>query len=242
MREELPREIADLLPPKRLEHLLFCVPTDIDDGGHAAALWLIATKSHLIVASEADASGEKPARLLRSIPYDQIGGYRVVAEVGSGYLQIKREEVWVDVLRYTNTLAAQFREVAHKLEQFRRRGQWNSADEVERSHECPSCGSRLPLHCDVCLTCAPNSKTFARVAGLLRPYAGTTAVIGVLSIIAVAIELAPPMLQKVLVDSVLEEDRDRTNMGQLLGMLAAIVAGLAVVRLLAAALAVWKAR
>ena len=80
----------------------------------------------------------------------------------------------------------------------------------------------------------------ARLWALLRPFRGSVVLLLVLSLGAVAIDLAPPMLQKVLVDRVLQADRAQHPQGQLLQLLLAIVAGLLLARLAATLVAVWK--
>jgi ATP-binding cassette subfamily B protein len=86
----------------------------------------------------------------------------------------------------------------------------------------------------------PRSRMTARLWALLRPFRGSVVLLLVLSLGAVAIDMTPPILQKVLVDRVLQVDRAQHPMGQLLQLLLAIVAGLLLARLAATFVAVWK--
>ncbi|HEY1064910.1 MAG TPA: ABC transporter ATP-binding protein, partial [Pirellulales bacterium] len=80
------------------------------------------------------------------------------------------------------------------------------------------------------------------VFALVKPYRGAAALMCGLSILAVAVELVPPMLQKILVDDILKVDPKRVQLNDLLILLAWIVLGLGAVRLVAALIAVWKGR
>ena len=86
----------------------------------------------------------------------------------------------------------------------------------------------------------PPLRMTARLWALLRPFRGSMVLLLVLSLGAVAIDLAPPMLLQVLVDRVLQADRAQHPVGQLLQLLLAIVAALLLARLAATLVAVWK--
>ncbi len=80
---------------------------------------------------------------------------------------------------------------------------------------------------------APRARwrTARRVGWLLRPFRGTVVLLLALSLVAVAIDLVPPMLQGLLVDHVLRVDPNVSGSGKLLFLLAAIVLGLLVIRI-----------
>jgi ATP-binding cassette subfamily B protein len=243
METSLPSEIANLLGTSNLQGraLLLAVRTDIDETGHATDQWLLVTEREIAVAVPSNRDKQQNARCVRTFRLDQIDGCRTQVEVGSGYLQVRQNQVWVDVLRFSNRLAQQFRDAQHKLEQLRRFRAFpvddlvadesasgeKSLDEKESSEGKPT---------------APSWQTLRRVFGLLKPYGSRAILIGFLSVVAVAIELVPPWLQMILVDRVLTEKHASTQVGPVLFTLAGIVGCLAVIRLIAAILSVWKGK
>jgi ATP-binding cassette, subfamily B, bacterial len=82
-------------------------------------------------------------------------------------------------------------------------------------------------------------RTARQLGALVRPFQGTVILLLVLSVVAVAIEVVPPLLQKVLVDQVLLAQMPEGR-SQLLWMLLAIVAGLLLIRIAAAVVGVMK--
>lgn len=81
---------------------------------------------------------------------------------------------------------------------------------------------------------------------MLRPHAGKAAWIGALSLVAVAVECLPPMLQKYLVDNLLSQGNGahkvKIELGGALMVLGVIVGSLALARAIAVGLAIWKAK
>ena len=85
-------------------------------------------------------------------------------------------------------------------------------------------------------------RTARRVGWLLRPFRGTVSLLLVLSLVAVAIDVVPPMLQGMLVDHVLRVDPNVSGSGKLLILLAGIVSGLLAIRVAATVVNVMKGK
>ncbi|MDB5340192.1 MAG: transporter related [Planctomycetaceae bacterium] len=243
MDAEIPSEIINLIGTSHLQghSLLLATKTDLDEVGHTADQWLLVTERECAVAVRGDALRGVRARTVRTFLFEHIDGCRVQTEIGSGYLQVCHNGVWIDLLRFSNRLTPQFRDVAHKLEQLRRFGEFH----VEPNEDDGDNKSPTPD------TTKPDSRakrslrllqTLGRVFQLLRPFRAKAAVIAILSIVSVAIELAPPWLQKILVDNILAGKEPSSPMPQLLITLVTIVGCLALIRLVAAVLAVWKSK
>lgn len=244
MRPTLPGEIANLLGTHPLQGraLLLALCTDIDETGHAASQWLMVTERELTVAVPSDSQKQLGPRCLRTFPLNQIEGCRTIIEVGSGYLQVQQGKVWIDVLRFSNRLAHPFREAVHKLEQLRRYGAFALEGTPEGDADPVTNGSNEKDSDESGKPSTPSWQTLGRVFGLLRPYGRRAILIGCLSIVAVIIELAPPWLQMVMVDRVLGGKGGSAQVGSILFTLAGIVTCLAVIRLVAAVMSVWKAK
>lgn len=244
MDEAIPSEIINLIGTTHLcgRSLLLAKRTDLDEVGHSADQWLLVTEKECAVAILGDAMRGLSTRCVRTFQFGHIDGCRIQAEVGSGYLQVCHAGVWIDLLRFSNRLTPQFRDVASKLEQLRRFGEFK----VEAADDTSGNGDTRASNNGKSDSRAQRSlrllQTLGRVFHLLRPFRTKAAAIGILSLVTVAIELIPPWLQKILVDNILTGSESRSPIPQLLLMLATIVVSLALVRLFSACLAVWKSR
>src|SRR5581483_5427614 len=79
------------------------VATDLTFAGQLRSSWLVASRACVAVVSD-----EEPARLLLSLPLEEVESFRVHGCVGSGLLQARVGNAWIDVLRYSNSLARRF--------------------------------------------------------------------------------------------------------------------------------------
>lgn len=177
-------------------------------------------------------------------PFHRIGKIRVAAFVGSHYLQVSVDGKWIDILRQSGCPSREIREFAVRLQ---KRIQCQNLG--KESTDFPA-ESNLSVEAEP----SPNSQerpsssaeraSSRRVAQLLFqilvPYRWNVAILLGLSMGAVAIEIVPPLLQRVLVDRVLQAKLSNNIQGQLTFLLVAIVGGLFTLRAAAAAVAVVK--
>ena len=159
--------------------------------------------------------------------------------VGSHFLQVQVDGQWIDVLRRPGDVTRELTDLVGRLNARCRqdfRATPGGAENGARRQNLDGwrCDSRPETKTP------PRSRMTARLWALLRPFRGSVVLLLVLSLGAVAIDMTPPILQKVLVDRVLQVDRAQHPMGQLLQLLLAIVAGLLLARLAATLVAVWK--
>jgi ATP-binding cassette subfamily B protein len=91
-------------------------------------------------------------------------------------------------------------------------------------------------------TIPPRWRTAQRIGWLLRPFWGTVSLLLLLSLVAVAIDVVPPMLQGMLVDHVLRADPNVSGTSKLLILLAGIVSGLLAIRIAATVVNVMKGK
>jgi ATP-binding cassette subfamily B protein len=210
--------------------ILFSTATDLSAEGRPEQQWLFLCDRRLVLLSEDD-----PPQLLHTWTVDEAETFRTHAGVGSGFLQARIGGVWVDVVRYSNSLASRFVKLAAKLEAMRDGGAFavDPEDEID-DRRCPSCGLALSFAGDVCPRCINRGAVLSRVWELLCPYRGGVSIVCVLILLGVALELAPPKLQQYLVDHVLETDARGGQAGDLVAALLAIVGALAATRVLLA--------
>jgi ATP-binding cassette subfamily B protein len=219
--------LADL---GQTETPLLTTSADLSPEGEFAEHWLVVAADQLVVL----AGATKP-RVVQVLPVAAAEQFRAHGVVGSGFLQARVDGVWVDLVRYSNSLATRFAKVATKLEQLRDEGRLVILpDEEVDDRRCQTCGLALSFAGDVCPRCLNRGAVFGRVWGLLRPYRGPALVMCGLVVLNVIVELAPPKLQQYLVDHVLRTDASAADAGSLLTLLLAIVGVLAGTRLLLA--------
>jgi ATP-binding cassette subfamily B protein len=206
----------------------FTTASDLAPDGRLERYWLVLTRDHLVVLTD----GPAP-QVVRSLRVEKVESFRAHAVVGSGFLQARVDDVWVDVVRYSNTLAARFAKLAVKLDEFRNEGEFllRPGDDVDE-RRCRGCGLALSFVGDVCPRCINRGAVLSRVWGLLRPYRRPATVMSFLILVGVILELAPPKLQQYLVDHVLKTDEQGGRAQDLLTVLLVIVGTLAGTRLL----------
>lgn len=240
LRQDIPPPLRDLLQAYGLDGqpILLATTTDLDLRGEAGRQWLIVTPEGLTVAQV----GEAP-RVLRDYRVAAVTSFRAQSVIGSGFLQAQVDGLWVDLLRYSNSLADRFAKVARKLEQLRTDGRLeiHPEDHVDQ-RRCPTCGMTLRFVGDVCPQCIDRKAVLGRVWELIRPYRAAALGICSLLFIGVAIELVPPKLQQFLVDEVLRADHHGRSADALVKVLLIIVLTLAMTRLIAALVGEFKGK
>lgn len=227
--------------------VLLSIRSDLDEHAEPAERWLVVTASEIILAgprSEDDIAARRFPRsnaILKRWAVAVFSGMRAQSVIGAGVLQGQMDGVWVDLVLYSNRLAPAFRRAAERLDALVRHGSAVAGDiEEEHRSTCPNCGQPLRLPGDNCPRCVPSDRVIRRVLILVRPYFWLAVLMGMLSLVAVIIELIPPLLQKYLVDDILRVNDQKLELKQLLVLLAWIVFSLGAVRLIASFLAVWK--
>ncbi len=228
-------------PPDSVLHLAgspevrFATSADLAPDGKPSRYWLLLTADRLVVVED----GEK-SRVMQELDTAGVESYRAYAVVGSGFLQARIGGVWVDVVRYSNTLAGRFARLAAKLEGLRRYGEFVVRPEDETDpRRCGGCGLTLGFVGDVCPRCINRGAVLGRVWGLLRPYRMAALLMSGLVLLGVVLELAPPKLQQYLVDHVLQAGAS-AGAADFLTVLLLIVGSLAGTRLLLALVNAWK--
>jgi ATP-binding cassette subfamily B protein len=244
---KLPPEILAGLTAHQLNHysVLLATETDISLAGDQATEWLVVTKEQLSVLAVAQPTGSGSAtKLLQTVPVKDIQAVRTWAGLGSGTLQVKIDDRWLDLIRFSNAHADRFHKVSRKIDLLRSEGEWQLAeDERLDPHRCDSCGLRLSTADENCPRCIHRSQVLARVWSLLRPQLTGAVLLCLLTIVSVIAELVPPKLQQYLVDDILAPRMaDDSPQSQFFAALLVVVVALALSRLLLSIVGVFKGR
>lgn len=214
------------------EEILCSFRADLDRAGRSRGEWVIVTPRDIVVFDETDLKTQT-ARFQRQ----QLEGCRIEPAIGSLFLQVRIGGLWRDLARCTNRHRADAAKLAEKLDYWARRGEFpldGTASEAQISNRrwFWSLFSRS----------GRRRSIFPRIWGIIRPYRWAALTLALLSLLIIGIGLVPPILEKILVDQVLDVKKPVTRTEDLLLLLAAIVGGLLSVRVASAVIDVWKGR
>ena len=230
IQEPVPGEVKELLELKQLNGIpvLLSTTSDLSLKGDLRGHWIVVTRDHLAVVAD----GAEP-RLVNHVPISHVEKFRTQGAIGSGFLQAYVDEAWVDVARYSNTLAPRFHLLADKLEDLRTKGEVVvHAEEARDKFHCPKCGIKLQSAGESCPRCLPRKAIVARLWQLLKPQWPRALAMCGLMLVGVAMELAPPKLQQYLVDEILARGAGSPNVKLLMTSLSLVVLALATTRVL----------
>ena len=230
LKESVPCEVKELLEHQQLNGVpvLLSTTSDLSLTGDLRGHWIVVTHHHLAVVAD----GVKP-RLVNHLALETVEKFRTHGAIGSGFLQAYVDDAWIDVARYSNTLATRFHKLAEQLEDLRKTGEVGvGPDEQHDTSHCPKCGVRLNTTGESCPRCLPRKAIVARLWQLLRPQWPAALGMCGLMLVGVAMELAPPKLQQYLVDGILAQGAAAPDVPPLVAALLLVVLALAATRVL----------
>jgi ATP-binding cassette subfamily B protein len=181
------------------DDLVLSLTTDINRMGSYDPQWIAVTSKGLWVIDQAE-----PDPPLIKIGIEEIEDVRAVPVVGSGLLQIKVDDIWLDVIRYSNRLKYLVGRAARRIDQMRKGETFELTDEDDHDpRRCKSCGLLLEFPGETCPRCVSRGAALTRISQLMRPYWKSAAVMFVLLLGGIALDMAAPLLTRYLVDNVL---------------------------------------
>ncbi len=183
-----------------VDRIQISIQTDINLIGEYDPQWVIGTQSGVWVVDAA-----KPEEIVTSVQYGEVLEFRTQAVVGSGILQAKVGEQWLDLARYSNRLKYSFSRVSKRLDQLRLKEPFKIEVEDEQDpRRCRTCGLMLEFSGEACPRCINRGAAVRRVFQLMRPYWGGAAIMMVLLLTGIAITMIGPQLTRYLVNHVLD--------------------------------------
>jgi len=221
--------------------------TDIGADGTFGIRWLIVTDDCVqvyspppgwtppVMGNGLDFAVEPPdVQCDIDLPLSCISDASTEMLVGCGALVVTRDGKVLELVRFSNARAAIFAEVARYLSAVAKQEPPPEPVEQKPTH-CPVCGFRLPGDTQACPRCSRKGRVVWRLLGFARPYKWQIVLSGLLMLVGTALDLAPPYLTKILVDSVLVPRKN-------LHLLVVILAVLALTRLAGVGLSIWRGR
>ena len=124
--------------------------TDLDIVGEYSESWVIVTKERVLVFYVDEEDGE--ALLQKDIAIAEIETARTDTRVGSGFLEVKTNDVFEELARFSNKNADKFARVAQRIKSLAQGKQVDAEPETEAAAgRCEKCGCLLPdKHMKVC--------------------------------------------------------------------------------------------
>ena len=198
----VPTEILQILAAEGLapENIKLAMASDINLIGVYTPEWLIASKDTLWVFDTT--KGVKP---LLKLAFSETQDFRAMAVFGSGLLQVKVGGIWIDVVRYSNTLKYHIGRLAKRLDQLRK-GQtieFTEEDDVD-PRRCAISGVVLEYAGQISPFAVKNSAAMSRIFQLMRPYWPSAALMMGVLIVGVTLDMITPRLIQYLIDYVLD--------------------------------------
>lgn len=185
------------------EEVLLTAATDVQHDGQYGERWLVVTNKRVVVLPE-DAPGVDG---FVTLPIAAITGANAEPLVGGGRLQVEVDGHALPVLDYSSSLAAKFTEVARGLQQLAKGEPLAVSTDLPRLR-CARCGTLLPEKNGLCPRCVRKLAVLLRIATYLKPYWPAAAVLAALTLGRALVQLAPPLINKIMIDDVLAPRRN----------------------------------
>ncbi|HOX36704.1 MAG TPA: ATP-binding cassette domain-containing protein [Candidatus Brocadiia bacterium] len=169
IRKELPKSVNDILRKQGVPEMDVLLTTDseIDELGRYGKNWFVMTDEKIMTFSQKDGH----ARVLRTFEVDKIEEARLNSCVGSGFLEVKINGSYEEVIRFLNSDAQKFGRIVQKINGTKKGVPIRITEEDSKDERrCISCGRMLSGTKDVCPRCISKGRTMRRLFGLAKPY------------------------------------------------------------------------
>ncbi|MDZ7376126.1 MAG: ABC transporter ATP-binding protein/permease [candidate division KSB1 bacterium] len=200
---KLPQEVAAELPRLGIQrsNVKVAIRSDLDLNGAFRPSWLIITDEYVLGTIP---GAYDPDHTVGPYPIHSLQKARIFKGVGSGFLQVRVQNFFINVIRFSNARREEFNRARIYLEDliekrnapldiFKKRNPWF----------CEKCGLALPSQQAECLRCASQGGLLKRTLRMMRPYRLFVVLLLVMMLSGVALDLVPPYLTRILVDDVL---------------------------------------
>ena len=182
--------------------VLFAVRSDLDIDGSSAEVWTLVGREQI---ASIVATGPRTGTAVGPFKFAEIQKARAFQKVGSAFLQVQLDGLYVDLARYSNSRRELFGRAARQIQRMKD-GRPLPEEALSRPSEmqCQACGLPLPGRGAQCPRCVGGRGIFARTLGLMRPYLSSILLLLFVMVVGVCLDLLPPLLQRMMVDRVLK--------------------------------------
>jgi ATP-binding cassette, subfamily B, bacterial len=200
------------------EDVLFSLRYDLSLSGKAELGWLVMTQTHVATFSE---HGDSAFISTGPFALKDVQKVRLQQTVGSAFLQLRVDGVYLDLARLSNGLRESHGRAVTQMNRVLN-GEDFQPDALSQKSEtiCSDCGLPLPASKVPCPRCSKRGGILSRTLRLMQPYyASIFMLLGGL-VLGVGLNLLPPILTRKLVDEVITP---HTNLHWLPWILAGLV-------------------
>ncbi|HXI15070.1 MAG TPA: ABC transporter transmembrane domain-containing protein, partial [Chloroflexota bacterium] len=193
------------------EEILLTAASDVTSDGGYGQHWLVVTDQRVFTVPSAgveipldskEADGVTVVDGYRSLPLSLVTEAKTEPHVGGGRLEVYAGNVPVPLLEYSSSFGPKFSEVARSIQQLAKGNPFAVSEDVPRLR-CERCGRRLSDKDATCAKCVQKSAIFMRLLRYLKPMVGVSVALAVCTAGKTVVQLAPPYLQKLIIDGVL---------------------------------------
>ncbi len=201
--DKLPQEVDAELSRLGIQssNVRVAIRSDLDLNGAFRPSWLIMTSESILSVTPGAADA---AHTVGPYAISSLQKARVFKGVGSSFLQVRMQNFFINVIRFSNARREEFNRAriyledliekqAAPLDIFKKRNPWF----------CEKCGLALPSQQAECLRCASQGGLLKRTLRMMKPYRLFVVLLLVMMLCGVALDLVPPYLTRILVDDVL---------------------------------------
>ncbi len=207
-----------ILPDRAPGTPLLELDSDLTLDGRFGSQTLHITSTHVRVTAP-DAAAP-----LVDIPVADIASARNESLVGGGRLEITLKNTDIrPVIAYTASLSDRFSEAARGIEQLAKGEPFSIGIKLQKIR-CPKCGRLLPERDGHCPACVSKWKMIFRIGRFLTVYKFRTLALAALAITSAALHLAPPLIQRQIINKILIQHEDFSQMWTLIGLWTVLLA------------------
>ncbi len=205
LNKNIPPDLAALLAREGIapEKAWLCTDSDLNLSGSYEQVFLLAEAERLLVVGRPSKTYPNVVRI--ELKRTSIEEVRHRQGVGGGFFEALVDGVYVEIMAYSNARSDLFHKAIHKLDEWREGRQPTTGPEDDFDpRKCPQCGFTLEFKGEICPRCVNRGKVLTRVLRLMKPYRRWAALMFVVLMCAIAVQMVPPQLTRILVDKVIQ--------------------------------------
>jgi ATP-binding cassette subfamily B protein len=201
--DKLPKEIEEQLPRVGIQSskIKVAIRSDLDLDGALQQSWLIITDESILALTPGVTDED---HTIGPYALQSIKKVRVFKGVGSSFLQVRIQNFFINIIRFSNARREEFNRARIYLDDILEK-QVSPLDIFKKKNPwfCDKCGLALPSQQAVCLRCTHQGGLLKRTLNMMKPYRWFVMLLLVMMLCGVTLDLLPPYLTRILVDDVL---------------------------------------